>query len=100
MGRSGGLVEVIGRLIMAKKKGSVKLSRGLVLGYSPGGRGERARLVWSRKESEPSAAEDEIMGKAIGQVLGVDVGVEGGQEILEGWGSSVAEWDWSEEEEE
>ena len=57
------LKEVIKMLIEAKQKGSAKLPRGLVLAYTPTVRGDSVdhRLVWSRKGSQPSAAEDKIL---------------------------------------
>ena len=57
------LSDVIKALIEAGNKASAKLPRGLVLAYTPMVRGDSVdhRLVWSRKGSQPSAAEDKIL---------------------------------------
>ena len=96
------LDDVIKGMILQKQKNSVTLKRGLVLAYTPDYQPNIARLTWSRREIQPSFEEDRIVRDSVIRMLSV-IGYRavvggpyfvGGQNILDGWGSSILTWRW------
>ena len=92
------LIDIIGALIESEQKSKAQLPRGLVVAYTPRDRGDYVdhRLVWSRKNNNPSENEDLIMEshfRAALEELGSPsykvVEREFQTSLANGWGSSL-----------
>lgn len=106
MSKPSALERVVASLLSADRKGYRKLSRGLVISYTPQHEDGRtvpvARLVWSRRDVHPSDIEDNILQTAVRNALRAvnnRVVVSGpmfrmGLTLKRDWGSSFMEWRW------
>ena len=106
MSKPGALERVVASLLSADRKGYRKLSRGLVISYTPQHEDGRtvpvARLVWSRRDVHPSDIEDNILQTSVRNALRAvnnRVVVSGpmfrmGLTLKRDWGSSFMEWRW------
>jgi len=102
------LWEIVGGLIVSDAKAVRRLSRGLVLAFTPQPSdsypGAGAKLTWSRRGAHPSEVEDKIVEVACKKSLrmGDKMALVGGPTfrtgltIIKGWGSSQLTWRWVE----
>ena len=108
MEKEKSLKEIILMMVEVREKSYIKLTRGLILAYTPqpcdDHPGAGARFVWSRKAVHPSEQEDKIVRAAVDwslkrikdRVVVSGPSFRTGLVIRKGYGSSMLTWRWAE----